>query len=329
MGTADDQCNFLFPWPVIYGIWALGYFAVFAFFPVVYSYIRLSEFPSYCSFNFTSRAIGSDSDVLFLYTTQWHPGLELAVRSFRSVCHLCRIVVFISPKFQMNNRQTALFKTLQVELISNCGNLSGRRLIPHMFRYECIRKYLDEHPTIQRVFHSDAHDVFFQGNPFLSGLPSDRIAFVVEPHCIRTCGWNLAWLSKCYGPRADGLTNRFIVCSGSIGGSAQEFRKLLELMIDRPEWKNCWDTSLDQPILNYLLWTGEVDKRGIKYVLGGCDSGFYTMHWCVLEKQLTLNEDKVVVSRTGNPPFFLHQYNRIPEFDQYLFGKCSVRGNED
>jgi hypothetical protein len=324
----DARCNYLFPPPVIYSIWALGYLSIFVFFPILYSYAQSPIFPSHCLFNFTTRALGSKRDVLFLYTTHWHPGVELAVRSFRSVCFLCRIVVFVSPTFVMNDRQTVLFKNLDVEIISNCGNLNGRPLIPHMFRYECIREYMDDHTDIQRVFHCDAHDVFFQGNPFSAGLPSNQISFVVEPHCIRTCGWNLAWITQCYGMRGNALSNRFIVCSGSIGGSAREFRKLIDLMISQPEWKRCWDVSLDQPILNYLLWSGEIDKHGIRYVIGGCDSGFYTIQWCTLERQIKMNQDNVVVSRTGNPPFFLHQYNRVDKFDQYLFGKCFVRQNE-
>jgi hypothetical protein len=197
-----------------------------------------------------------------------------------------------------------------------------------MIRYECIREYLDGHSDVERVFHSDAHDVFFQGNPFSSGLPSDAIEFVVEPHAIRTCGWNLAWITRCYGGRGDVLSKRFIVCSGSIGGSAKEFRKLIGLMIGQPEWKTCWDFSLDQPILNYLLWTGEMDRYGIKYVLGGCEAGFYTIQWCTLEKQVIMNEDNVVVSRAGSAPFYIHQYNRVDKLGEFLFHRCFVREDE-
>jgi hypothetical protein len=325
---ADERCAVLCPNAVLYGLWALGYFSVFAFLPILDSGARPEDMPSHCNFNFTARAMGADTDVLFLYTTQWAPGLELAVRSFRSTCLQCRIVVFVGPQFKANDWQAALLKNLNVDIVRNCGNLSGRLLIPHMFRYECILEYMDEHPGIQRVFHSDAHDVFFQGSPFASGLPSDRLLFVVEPHCIRTCGWNLAWISGCYGTSGRQLSNRFIVCSGSIGGSASEFRKLIELMISQPAWKHCWDVSLDQPIVNYLMWTGEIDKHGIQYAIGGCESGMYTMQWCTYEKQVRMNSDNVIISQTGHPPFFLHQYNRIENLTAYLFEKCNVRANE-
>jgi hypothetical protein len=324
----DGRCLSLFPPPILFGFFALGYFSVFAIFPFVCSMLRPPPVASYCNFNFTSRAVGSPSDALFLYSSSFVPGLELALRSFRSTCVLCRVVVFGDSNFAANERQSLLFQSLRVELITTCVDAKNRSSAPHMLRYECIASYLDAHADVRRVFHSDAHDVFFQGNPFAS-LSSAHLSFVVEPHCIRTCGWNLNWLMRCYGRRVmGGMTNRFIVCSGSIGGPAAEFRKLIALMVAQPEWTTCWAHSFDQPILNQLLWSGEVARAGIKYELGGCDAGVYTMQWCVIEREVLMNEDSVVVSRVGTKPFLLHQYNRIENFDAHLFERCFVRTNE-
>jgi hypothetical protein len=318
----------LFPSPVLYGFFALGYFSAFAIFPFIYSSLRPPPIASHCDFNFTSRAVGSPSDALFLYSSSFVPGLELALRSFRSTCLLCRIVLFADSSFALNDRQSLLFQTLRVELITTCVDAKNRSSAPHMFRYECIQSYLESHADVRRVFHSDAHDVFFQGNPFLSLSPT-HLSFVVEPHCIRTCGWNLNWLVQCYGIRVMGwITSRFIVCSGSIGGPAREFQKLIALMVRQRHWTTCWGHSFDQPILNALLWSGEIASAGIRYQLGGCDAGVYTMQWCVIEREVLMNEDNVVVSRVGTKPFLLHQYNRIENFDAYLFEKCFVRVNE-
>jgi hypothetical protein len=324
----DERCLALFRPPILYGFFALGYFSVFSIFPFVYSSVRPPPVPSYCDFNFTSRAVGSPSDALFLYSSSFVPGLELALRSFRSTCLLCRIVLFGDSNFATNGRQSLLLGTLHVELITTCVDAKNRSSVPHMFRYECIQSYLESHGGIRRVFHSDAHDVFFQGNPFAALSPT-HLSFVVEPHCIRTCGWNLNWLMQCYGGRVmGGMTNRFIVCSGSIGGPAGEFLKLIALMVGQREWATCWGHSFDQPILNQLLWSGEVARAGIKYQLGGCDAGVYTMQWCVIEREVLMNADNVVVSRVGTRPFLLHQYNRIQNFDAHLFEKCFVRTNE-
>jgi hypothetical protein len=128
--------------------------------------------------------------------------------------------------------------------------------------------------------------------------------------------------------RTEPLSDRFIVCSGSIAGSAAEFLRLIELMMEQKEWEDCWGPSIDQPILNYLLWTGEVKRRNISYNLNGCESGFYTMQWCVRDQEIRMNEMNVLVSKTGTTPFFLHQYNRFPEFSDLLFEKCHVGERE-
>ena len=138
-------------------------------------------------------------------------------------------------------------------------------------------------------------------------------------------GWNLAWIRKCYGDTTMYSMNyNFIICSGSISGSSKEYFKLLELMLGTKEWNSCWDTSMDQPILNWLVWNNLVKKAGIKYELSGCDGGFFTMQWCVLEEKVLINEHNQVKSIGGNVPAFLHQYNRYPNLSKHLMSICSI-----
>jgi hypothetical protein len=223
---------------------------------------------------------------------------------------------FTSDRYLLNNLNTTII---------NCVDSKSRAFSPHLLRYECEAEWIRSHQEVERVFHSDAHDVFFQGNPFSEALSPDALSFVVEPRCVRTCGWNLAWIRECYGSQtSELLSDRFIVCSGSIGGSASEFLKLIELMMSQNEWEKCWGPSYDQAILNYLIWTGEVKKRNISYGLNGCDSGFYTMQWCVRDEEIVINSQNQLVSRTGNPPRYLHQYNRFPAFMEFLMTKCHI-----
>jgi hypothetical protein len=63
------------------------------------------------------------------------------------------------------------------------------------------------------------------------------------------------------------------------------------------EWQTRWGPSLDQPIVNHLMWNGDIDRAGIKYGLTGCDGGFFTMQWCVSEAKVLLNEHNQVVSK--------------------------------
>jgi hypothetical protein len=195
-----------------------------------------------------------------------------------------------------------------------------------MYRFECELEWLQSHiSSISRVLHTDAFDVFFQGDPFSSHISPDRLTFVVEPHCIRSCGWNLAWIKQCYGEQGmEEMGHKFIICSGSMGGSAKHYLTFLELMTSQSEWKTCWGSSLDQPIVNHLVWKGDVTRAGIPYRLTGCDGGFFTMQWCVSEANVLLNEYNQVVSLEGSVPSFLHQYDRNAPFARKLFDACGL-----
>jgi hypothetical protein len=195
-----------------------------------------------------------------------------------------------------------------------------------MFRFECELKWLLEHIfSVSRVLHTDAFDVFFQGDPFSGHLSFEKLTFVVEPHCSRSCGWNLGWIRKCYGDQGmREMGHTFIVCSGSIGGSARQYLAFLQLLVSQPEWQTCWGSSLDQPILNHMLWTGKIAKNGIKYALTGCDGGFLTMQWCVSEGKVLRNEKRQVVSSEGVVPSYLHQYDRNAKFAPLLFQACGL-----
>jgi hypothetical protein len=195
-----------------------------------------------------------------------------------------------------------------------------------MLRYEAELSYLRSHQgSIDRVLHSDGLDVFFQGDPFAGHVSEPLLTFVVEPHCIRPCGWNFGWILKCYGERsAYELAHRFIVCCGSIGGPADEYAKLIGLMIAQAQWHTCWAASMYQPVLNWLLWTRRIHAAGIQYQLTGCDNGFLTMQWCVTEANVLRNEHEQVVSATGSVPSYLHPYNRSAPFARHLFSTCDL-----
>ena len=156
----------------------------------------------------------------------------------------------------------------------------------------------------------------------------DHLTFVVEPHFIRGCGWNLAWFTHCYGPEVTRkYEDNFIICSGTIAGSASDYLKLLEMMLSQNEWKTCYSPSHDQPIVNYLLWSGKIKDAGIKYNLAGCDGGFATLQWCTLNMRVDYNEYGQVVLPSKIVPPYVHQYPRIPGLTEHVTNACK-RGSK-
>jgi hypothetical protein len=122
------------------------------------------------------------------------------------------------------------------------------------------------------------------------------------------------------------MGHKFIICSGSIGGPADDYQRLVKLMVSQKEWASCWGPSLDQPILNYLVWSGSARAERIRYRFTGCDDGFFTMQWCVLEANVLKNEANQVVSIEGTVSSYVHQYNRNEPFAHELFARCDLQG---
>ncbi|KAH0787429.1 hypothetical protein GPJ56_008624 [Histomonas meleagridis] len=280
-----------------------------------------------CNMN-RSSGIGSTArDVVLLFGSHFAPGLQLCIKSLRSTGCKARIILFGGSSITSDQTALNFFKLMNVELIPNCDEPNKREYVPHMLRYEYELNWLLKNSgTIDRVLHTDSFDVFFQGDPFSEHVPHDSLKFVVEPHQVRSCGWNYAWIYSCYGE--EGLKkrlNNFIICSGSISGGYLSYVALLKLMISQKEWSTCYKASEDQAILNYLVWNQDVRNAGIKYSFTGCDDGFFTVQWCAIEKKVKFNEYGQAITEANTVPSYIHQYNRIQSFTDFLFQKCGVQ----
>jgi hypothetical protein len=268
----------------------------------------------------------SSRDVVFLYGTSYHPGIELALRSFHATGCRARVVLFMSPSFRLSSDKRKLLQSLNVEAIPNCGARPPQTVVvPHMTRYHYEYDWLTNHGgEIDRVLHTDAYDIFFQGDPFADAIKREYLSFVIEPHFIRSCGWNLNWFERCFGPVPELFKNSFIICSGSIGGNADYYRRLIGLMLNTSQWRTCYKPSKDQPILNYLVWSGQASRAGINYRFVGCDGGMMTLQWCVVNKEVRFDQSGMLLSPSNTIPAYLHQYPRLDGLKEILFERYGL-----
>lgn len=313
------------------------------------SSVSSSDASFLCDINSSTQVSSTRRDVVLLFATNFAPGLELCIKSLRSTGSECRIVLFCAPGFVFSRYLQRLLQAMKVEVVPDCVETHRRSYVPHMLRFEYELDWLKKHrkgrkqsksysnntqdtniysieddDSLDRVLHTDSFDVFFQGDPF-EYIPHDSLTFVVEPHQFRSCGWNLGWLTECYeGAVVSRMTHNFIICSGSIAGSIDHYIKLLELMIQQSAWSRCYKPSMDQPILNYLVWNGHVANEGIKYRLTGCDDGFLTVQWCVLENKPLYNSHGQIISQMKSVPSYIHQYNRLPPMMSRLYRQCHI-----
>ena len=274
-----------------------------------------------------STASTKNDVIFFMATGTVKPELKLAIKSLKSTGTQAKLVLITDVDFNPSIEDATFLKQSDVELYRRVTPPINKTIVPHMIRYKYEYEWLLNHTLISRVFHSDAYDVYFQKDPFgAASLNKEKLTFVVEPHPIRSCGWNQNWFESCYGDRELlKYKNEFIICSGSIIGNATEYIKLLEIMLNTSEWDKCYGISMDQPILNHLVWSGELKEKGVNYKFTGCDGGFMTVQWCVVNRMVNINDKGQILSPAGHVPAYLHQYNRVDKLEKYLYKSCQMK----
>ena len=266
-------------------------------------------------------------DVLFMYGTNSNDGLFLAIKSLRATGSKCRIVILAPSVFNASKEFLNFAKLYDIEIYNNCDMKRDAFTIPHMLRYEYEAKWIEEHiHELDRVIHADGYDVFYQSDPFMVIGDKKGLIFIQEEIMIFSCEWNSNWVIDCYGRQEQArISYNNIICSGVILGTAIDYLRFVKYMISRPEWTRCWEESMDQPIVNYLYYTGLLKDIGINSTLYSCNDNVLNMQWCLYGRNPQISERGYTLSPNGkNEPAILHQYNRFEEHQKYLGELCDI-----
>jgi hypothetical protein len=148
------------------------------------------------------------------------------------------------------------------------------------FRAVWLHRWLTKHSAeVDRLFYFDAFDVFFQRDPFEHLVEPGTMTFIGEGVLIREQWGNRKQIRNCLGQYAiEAVEDNTVVCSGTVAGSVDMFIKYLELLLSNiTRWNVC---SVDQPQLNWLLWSGEMERAGIRFRIEGCNGTVNSMVYC-------------------------------------------------
>jgi hypothetical protein len=269
-------------------------------------------------------------NVVFSYLSSQHLSDDLmlrsiiTLRSLRSCDSFCRIVLFVEPETEIPIYYQETFQEVGVEMASSFFFPPAEYRIPHMARFECEYMWLrNQFRNFSRVFHCDLFDSFFQISPF-NWIPHQKLVFVMEPVNFSECPWNSAWLHNCYGIEGRRIFQNQVVNTGSIGGPAELYLKFLEVLTGSSNWTKCRFPSGDQPIFNWLLWTGKFRENRIQYVFVDCQDGVFTCQYCS-RFGYAFGKNGLIVGSNSMPLKFVHQYNRQPEMARHIAELCHVR----
>ena len=184
-------------------------------------------------------------------------------------------------------------------------------------RYEIFLEYLKD-KDYHNVLCCDSRDIYFQSNPFDFNYKSS-LNFFLEDKKIKDCPHNSNWIIKTYGKSAyKEVSDKIILCSGTVLGSLEKIKEYLSLMKDRiskykykksfkyfltfrrdPEGRGC-----DQGHANYL-----VHKDFIKgcYFYTNAEGPVATVYYL---KKIIFDERSRLMNNHNKPYLVVHQYDK-------------------
>jgi hypothetical protein len=131
---------------------------------------------------------------------------------------------------------------------------------------------------------------------------------------------NLWWQDVCYGQQGSRVKDNETICSGTIFAPFHIFVRFTEFLLLKWPMPHClWD----QPIINYLFYTGELRKAGISVKVLSCLGPVLTLAACP-QKVLSVGNIKEGVNGENEIPYVVHQWKRRRQFRDMYVERCDM-----
>lgn len=273
-----------------------------------------------CDFTPVNLPNSTKRDAIFTMLTNFGPGSERLIRSLRTTGSQATIVIF-TPNGVTLPRWVFDCGVLQIQSSPFTTRVKSS---PYKMRWEWYYEYLKKNLyKYDRIFHTDAFDAFFFGDPFTFANDHSALYFQMEDKSLRSCPYNKKWILSCHFDmdRKRMLANT-IACSGSLLGGAESFFKFNEILVTHNEWPLCWGKGFDQGDFNYILYNF-LPETNITIYKMNCNSGFMTYNYCV-DKNRMFNRNNQPVTPNGTLITYAHQYNRYKNVSNYIISLCHV-----
>jgi hypothetical protein len=251
--------------------------------------------------------------------------LELFIKSLRKY-YEDDICFIIGPKDRLIKKVLEKHDCICVEKNIDKRDIQSKR-------YKFFLEFL-KNKNYNNVLCCDSRDIYFQGNPFDFNY-KDTINFFLEDKKIKECPYNSNWIIKTYGKSGfDEVSNKTILCSGTILGSQVKMEEYLSLMQKKisefkykkslkyaltlrrdPEGRGC-----DQGHANYLINTSHM--KGCAFY-SNSEGPVATVYYL---KKIIFDERSRLLSNNNKPYLIVHQYDKrweefsspVNKFKKYL-----------
>ena len=175
-------------------------------------------------------------------------------------------------------------------------------------RWKMCADFLEQYGAdYEQIFITDTRNVIFQGDVFeaFKGR-SNYLGYSTEADVIgNDKTWNYVWLESCFGKaEADRLSDRKIICCGTVIGTADVMKIFCQIM-----WQALKDETIfghEQATMNCLVHENLLPIENLIEI--DVDGAIFTMG---LANDFEVSGDKIL--RGGKIPAVVHQYDRHAE----------------
>jgi hypothetical protein len=274
-----------------------------------------------CSSSLAPRTASTIRDLVWTMTLNRDRWFDITLLSIRTSGCRARIVVFTDIKHRYHPHFARVLNMTGAEIHRQQFPLN--RHSNDFVRFQWIFEFLKkDHDGIDRVFMLDAFDIFFHRDPFEVMFFENTLVLIGEGWAIGAKGNkpNRWWQDVCYGQKGNRVKNNETICAGTIFAPFHIFVRFTELLLVKWPMSHClWD----QPIGNYLFYTGELRTAGINVKVLGCLGPVLTLAACP-QKVLSVGDIKEGFNGNDEIPYVVHQWKRRPQFRDMYVERCDM-----
>jgi hypothetical protein len=303
---------------LVSSVTAIGFLRTDVLFPLLFATIYpILAFR--CQSSLPPRTFSTSQDIIWTMTINFDRWFDVSFLSIRTSGCRARLIVFTDTEHIFDHHFARVLEMTRAEV--RRATLPPGRLLTDLVRFQWILSFLKTCQfKIDRLFMLDAHDIYFHKDPFEVLTSKDTMIFIEEGTKIKNDQYNTEWIDLCFGANGTRVKNQTIICAGTIYGPPHLFIKFAELVLARWPLPDClWD----QPIVNYLIYTGELAKVGIKTQSMDCNGPVLTLSSC---SQSVKPVNGVLEGFNGKDeiPYVVHQWKQFEAFRDMYIDRCDM-----
>ncbi|OHT15742.1 hypothetical protein TRFO_42347 [Tritrichomonas foetus] len=270
--------------------------------------------------SFSSRR---DLTITFLVDQELHLALNLF--SIRQSGCKASIVVITNQEMEFSTTAIKIMNCIEAKVVRSEFSPSFYFLMNDLKRTILIKNYLQLNIMLyDRVFYFDAFDVFFESDPF-KFFNGDRLFFVQESTIkLKDQQCNKDWFLNAYDEETfESISDNLVVCSGTVAGTIKRMIQYYSVLLSLSSFRI---HQLDQPQLNYIIYSGLLAKKKIPYTLFDHVGPIHTLN--IGEKNYKYYfDDKrylYVTNAAHQVAAVIHQTKNFPNILEGLYNRCNL-----